>query len=118
MNCYLCLRESHHGAQPAYACCQRCGAGMCASHLVELSKLPVVGPGGNGQPCVSLICCRCYQLASGITRLSAHPQQKKSVGATRWWHRFWSRHVRRPQLSKPEEAVILVEHFLKEQRSC
>ena len=123
MNCYLCLQEMHGVSRPALALCQRCGAGMCQDHLVELLARPVVGPAGDSSasPRYTLVCCRCYRSAIPPTRLACSQRQTREHGEQetssgwRWWQQLWRR--RQPALPTPEEAVTTVEIFLKYERS-
>ncbi len=121
MNCYLCLVETGCHHRPAFALCQRCGAGVCVEHLVELTFPPVVGMGGDSSARQSLICRRCYRStvsSSGPSQPQSHlARQEKQEPSRGWnvWH--WLRGRQQSELPDPEEAVTTVELFLKRQRS-
>lgn len=124
MNCYLCLMEASCASRPAFAICQRCGAGMCEKHLVEMKVTPVVGMGGTLYATAShrLICWNCYH-AAFLTAAAQQPRRtgnaadtsKKSVA---WWKYWCQRLWHHPQSTLPDEqeAVATVEQFLKHQR--
>lgn len=117
MNCYHCLVETGSVAQPAFALCQRCGAGMCGQHLKELQWCPVAGLVGDG-PRYSLICQRCYLAATPSARPAQMPRarqqkQRRSSGWS-WWKKLWWQPE--PVLPTEEDAVATVELFLKRQR--
>ncbi len=114
MNCYVCRVKTGCESRPALAICQRCGAGMCGAHLVELTMTPVVGLAGNSRSI--LVCCRCYtsplhreQGAEPRNYTKEQDEQNKTSGLN-WWRRL--RRGRPPALPTPEEAVAAVEHFL------
>ena len=121
MNCYLCLQEMHNVLRPALALCQRCGAGVCEEHLVELLTRPVVGMAGDSSasPRYTLICRRCYRSASPPTSLACPQKQRREHGERgtlsggNWWQWFWRR--RQSVLPSPQEAVTTVELFLKQE---
>jgi hypothetical protein len=121
MNCYLCLVETGCDYQPAYALCQRCGAGICGEHLRELRTMPVAGLiDAHPIPKYSLICQRCYQAAATVTRPTYPPVenfQRRSAPSLR---AFWRKHFRRAQpspLPSESDAVILAERFLEQERN-
>jgi hypothetical protein len=58
-----CL-ECHPAATPAIAVCGRCGAGLCAAHLVESDEyltfnMPINAPVRAARPARKLRCGRC-----------------------------------------------------------
>ncbi|MHB8595686.1 MAG: DUF2180 family protein [Ktedonobacteraceae bacterium] len=126
MNCYLCLMESRCASRPAFAICQRCGAGMCEKHLVEVKTTPLVGMAGMiyASSQHRLICWNCYHTTSFTTaghrpRRTIHETgtlKKDKTWWKGWFQRFWL--WSRPQsiVSDEEEAVATVEQFLKQQR--
>lgn len=121
MNCYVCLIETGCDHHPAFALCQRCGAGICEKHLVEVIVVPPVGMGGDSRPRYSMICCRCRRVANLPTR-SLWPEkstgkrdEQEIFSGWRWLSQHWRR--KQPELPKPEEAVAAVEQFLKRQRN-
>lgn len=118
MNCYLCRVETGNTFHPALAICQRCGAGICAEHLVEVAT-PVIGLAGESRSI--LICCRC---STSPPRQPGLPGSRKPVkerdgqsktSGWNWWHWLWRRQP--SALPNPEEAVAAVERFLNHQRS-
>ncbi len=118
MNCYLCLVETGCHSQPAFALCQRCGAGMCGEHLKEVLWCPVAGLAGDA-PKYSLVCQRCYFAAVPSARPSQLPRERqqkhrRSSGGS-WWKRFWRQSE--PILPTEKDAVATVELFLKRQRN-
>ena len=122
MNCYVCLVETGCESHPALAVCQRCGAGMCRTHLVESVVTPVAGLAGESRSV--LMCCRCALTPKLSSACVASPKQtKRRTGESRtwlwhWWNQLWRRQKRRlSDLPQPEEAVAAVEHFLKGQQN-
>ncbi len=121
MNCYLCLVETRCYHRPAFALCQRCGAGVCAEHLVELTFTPVIGMGGDSCPRQSLICRRCYRStvrSSGPSQPQSHlARQDKQEPSRGWnvWH--WLRGRQQSELPEPGDAVAAAELLLKRQRN-
>ncbi|SRR5579875_3579591 len=119
MKCYACLLETGRDEQSAVAICQRCGAGICPVHLVEVRARHVVGPAGSGTPGFSLFCCRCY---NATTNLHVAPRKRSSRRSEfaflacwqRWWKSLWPR--RESGLPTSEEAVAAAEAFLKRQQ--
>src|SRR5712691_7905895 len=119
MNCYVCRVETGNQSRPALAVCQRCGAGICGAHLIELVVNPVAGLGGYTRSI--LICCRCSPSSLFLARSSQsenhmkEPSSQSRASGRNWWDWFWRR--RPSELPKPEEAVAAVERFLDHQRS-
>ncbi|HZU68748.1 MAG TPA: DUF2180 family protein [Ktedonobacteraceae bacterium] len=114
MYCYACFLETGCDSSPALAICQRCGAGICRAHLVELTVPPVIGPGGEARS--MLICRRCVNLS--MTRLygSNKRSDEQCNSSRRGWWRWFRQHPPSP-LPTPEEAVESVEQFLHHQQS-
>ncbi len=116
MNCYLCWRETDSVSQAALGICHECGAGICAYHQVTIVSKPVVGMATRLTPLRRLLCSLCYETQSSPP--SARPlRQAKPAGQPLFarWKRFW--HPHHDDLPRPEEAVTLVERWLKRQRS-
>lgn len=119
MNCYICLVETGNESHPALAVCQRCGAGVCRVHLIELAVIPTVGLAGETRSI--LICCRCSPCTPPAARPSRSGKQVKGLGehsrtsGRNWWN--WLPWRRRSELPEPQEAVATVERFLKHQRN-
>jgi hypothetical protein len=115
MNCYLCLIETRCD-QPAHGLCQHCGAGMCGQHLQELRIQPLVGLAGTLYPTVkySLICQRCYLAMTTSAQPTQRPQKQKKAPQGSRWKRFWQRPVSVSTLPTEEDAVAIVERFLKQ----
>ncbi len=116
MNCYLCSLERGTISQPALGLCHTCGAGMCEYHLISVTLKPVAGMAGMVLPARRLLCSHCHEgTISGFHSPGLHHQRKEQSrwSASIWWK--WFIHSRRHALLKPEEAVTLAEHFLKEQ---
>ena|SRR5713101_7584467 len=119
MNCYVCRVETGCESHPALAICQRCGAGICGAHLVELTVTPAVGLAGDSRSI--LVCCRCspppLHREKGAERrqhVKERDEQSKTPGRN-WWHRLWQ--GRPSALPTPEEAVAAVERFLSRKSS-
>jgi hypothetical protein len=108
MNCYVCRVETGCESHPALAICQRCGAGICGLHLVELTVTPVVGLAGDRRSI--LVCCRCSQTQLYQQKVVKEQEKQGKTSGCRWWQRF--RRSRPSALPTPEEAVAAVEQFL------
>jgi hypothetical protein len=126
MNCYLCLLESGSAAHPAVAVCQCCGAAMCETHLVDPQKGSFVSPGGMSgfYSMRRLICSLCYDAAFPSKRphRPAQPEKDQDGEEGGWRGRWWRwlrghRPSRSSALPPSQEAITLVEDFLKRQRS-
>jgi len=125
MNCYLCLIEPGSATRSAVAICQHCGAGMCEIHLVASQRQPFVSQAGmaGAFPTRGLMCSQCYGCAFPSSRLHKPIQpekrqdEKEKGSRGRWW-RWLRRHHSTQSLELPrsEEAVALVEDYLKRQR--
>ena len=66
MNCLEC----HPGPRPAIAVCGRCGAGLCALHLIESDdwltfEMPIRRPVPSAPPARKLRCGRCAAAEQG-----------------------------------------------------
>jgi hypothetical protein len=115
MNCYHCLASSENRVSVAVAVCQRCGSGICPHHLMTLAGSTSVGMSGATTP--SIVCSRCFRLLypSDQRQNQARAHKKKS-----WiWHvtmRGKQQDLNEQILPQPEEAVALIERFLKQQR--
>lgn len=116
MNCYLCRIEAGNGFRPALAICQRCGIGVCEAHLVESTRMPVVGLAGASN---AVICSRC---SAPFSQQRSH-EARKSTGEKNAWSRsplkiLWDWLFRRgpSELPEPAEVVKEVERFLHSQR--
>jgi hypothetical protein len=124
MNCYQCLVEMGYAHQPAFALCQRCGAGVCDQHLVEVTLMSIAGMAGSGRHRHSLLCHRCHQSAQAspqptqphATFSLAEPHEQKSLSLP-WniWKRLRGKH--HSELPTSQEVVEAAELFLKRQRS-
>jgi hypothetical protein len=122
MNCYACLVETGCNDEPAFAVCQHCGAGICHTHLVEVTVSPPVGS-INATPTNRhrLLCQRCYRSifpSSHISRSSDGGKKKQAPSrkpvVRNWWTALWPR--RQVELPDPEEAIAIAEQFLKQQK--
>ncbi|MBE3559971.1 MAG: DUF2180 family protein [Ktedonobacteraceae bacterium] len=111
MNCYLCYLETGYTSRTALACCHTCGAGMCEQHLIAVITQRMSGMAGPGMQGRRLLCTRCYADATPEARPSTVRRQRPQRP---WWQRF--RQPKQPILPQPEEAVALVERFLKHQQ--
>lgn len=120
MNCYICLIKTGHPSRPAFAICQRCGAGMCEDHLITVTTAPLVGLAGDTATCPrrSLICSLC-----GMKKLpSPQPAEHQRMGQVKrgvmslyhWWRGLT--HQQSDALPGEEDAVAFVEQWLKRQR--
>lgn len=117
MNCYVCRVETGDGSHPALALCQRCGAGVCDTHVVEIKMISTAGMAGATRSL--LICSRCYAaLSPARLPRTKKPATEKSVSdkapRKRWWNSFWRSRSAEPM--EPAEAVKEVERFLRQQR--
>jgi hypothetical protein len=117
MNCYVCRVETGNGSHPALAICQRCGAGVCGAHVVEIKLISTAGMAGATK--FLLICSRCYgALSQERLPHSKKPMKEKSASdktpRRRWWNSFWRGHPLESMV--PAEAVKEVERFLRQQR--
>jgi len=107
--------------QPAFALCQRCGAGVCDQHLVEVTLTSIAGMGGSGRHRHSLLCLRCHQLAHAAPQLapplSPAEERKQKISSVPWnvWKRLRGKHD--SELPASQEVVEAAELFLKRQRS-
>ena len=119
MNCYVCRVETGNSVHPALAICQRCGAGVCDAHVVEIKMMEAIGLAGASR--FLLICSRCYAALSQ-KRL---PHAKKPTGeksapvkppGKHWWNRFWQSRSKEAEPMEPAETVKEVERFLHQQR--
>ena len=123
MNCYRCLVEMKCNHQLACALCQRCGAGVCARHLVQLTVTPIVGMASGGHPRQSLICQDCHQLAftppqrpqSQDRGMVSKEREQKTPVLWKMWYRV--RGQRQVELLNPEDVVAAAELHLKRQRN-
>ncbi|SRR5579884_2458628 len=111
MHCYICLVETGCLSHAAVALCQRCGAGVCDTHLLVLEKPPVVGMAGDGQHRRHLICSHCSQRLVTSPQQEPQPQRQPSRGKRFFWQ--WWKRRREHALPEPEEAVAAVEQWLK-----
>ena len=128
MICCICLKETGC-TSVACAICQRCGAGVCLEHLVEMRSQPATGPGGSMNPTItwSMVCWRCYdgtprphRTSCQETTESGQREQKQGTLLSRLVYRckkVWSRSRPQSPLPEPEEAIMAAELFLKQQRS-
>jgi hypothetical protein len=117
MNCYVCRVETGNGSHPALAICQRCGAGVCDTHVVEIKMISTAGMAGAISSL--LICCRCYaalspERLSRTKKPTAEKSASEKATRKRWWNHFWRGHSAEPM--EPAEAVKEVERFLRHQR--
>ena len=115
MNCYLCRIETGHLPCPALGICHTCGCGICEQHLVLLIARPVSGMATLAVPRRQLLCVHCYETISGRcpTPAPQKPQRQHKPSSSRWWKWFKPRET--GALPEPEEAIVLVERYLKEQ---
>lgn len=116
MQCYLCLVNDGGEQQPACAICQRCGAGLCQKHLVNIKSSSPIGMGGSAYPKYLLVCQRCSPQAEGRNQSPLLPTpsgQPKLSSNWRWWQRF---RRRQPESFDLEEMIAAIEHFLKSLR--
>ncbi len=115
MNCYHCWLETQSSFSPALGVCQRCGAGSCEQHLVQVVSRPVSGMGTMMHAGRRLLCSRCYE--ESVSPASSQRQQKKQAGLSRptWWK--WFRSGSQDDLPEPGEAVAFVERLLKRQQT-
>lgn len=117
MNCYVCLVLHGCRNQPAFALCERCHAGICADHLIEIALPPLVGMAGDTMtfPRHRLFCQRCYQRATphaSPQRQAKRPSEKGNrFSFRRWWRKQEPRTA--ASLPLPEEAVEAVEQFFR-----
>ncbi len=120
MNCYVCRVETGNCSHPALAICQRCGAGVCDAHVVEVKVIAATGLAGSAR--YLLICSRCYAaLSQERSPRTKKPAQEKSTPAQpagkHWWNRLRrNRSKEETGQMEPAEAVKEVERFLQQQR--
>jgi hypothetical protein len=112
MNCYLCQHNPGESSRPAVGICQRCGAGICESHLIEVTRKPV-----GGMMAMTglrrLLCMVCAQEHG-----SSEPQRPERVRqkeSSSWWQQ-WFGNRNRSTLPTPEEAIAEAERVLKQER--
>jgi len=126
MNCYLCIIQSGSATRPAVAICQHCGVGMCEFHLVAPQGGQLVSPGGmaGAFSMRRLMCSHCYNVAfpPSRTHKPAQPEKgqsgKERRSSGQWWRWLWKQRPSRfSELPQSEEAIALVENYLKRQRS-
>jgi hypothetical protein len=118
MNCYLCYQETGTAFRPALGVCHLCGAGCCEHHLIGVISTPVAGMAGMNPPKRQLRCSQCHE------ELISHPRhfhtttragRKRSPRSMSYWLQQLT-HQKQPALPSEEEAVTLVERFLKHER--
>jgi hypothetical protein len=115
MNCYHCLVSPENHVSTAVAVCQRCGSGICTHHLMTLAGSNSAGMSGATTP--SIVCSRCFHLLcpSARTQKQARTPKKRS-----WLQHLTTRgkqqDLKEQILPQPDEAVALIERFLKQQR--
>ncbi len=119
MNCYVCQVETGNCSHPALAICQRCGAGVCDAHVVEIKMIAATGMAGTAR--YLLICSRCYAgLSQERSPRSRRPAQEKDAPAKpagkHWWNRFRQSRSKEAEPMEPAEVVKEVERFLQQQR--
>jgi hypothetical protein len=116
MNCYACLVETGYDDQPAHAICKQCGAGICRTHLVDVTQNPPTGTIGiNAGPRSRVLCLRCYRAifpSSSSPRAKGYSKSRKADNQ-RWWDRLWHRQ-QSTTLPDAQDAVAAVEQFLKQ----
>jgi hypothetical protein len=120
MHCYLCFVEQRGYQHCAHALCQRCGAGICAEHVVALNVRPVCGMAGCSGPERKMLCSKCYTALYQPKPLASQPQKKSRLVAPRqWWQIIkeagWLRRKSIAELPTPEEAIAEAELWLKKQ---
>jgi hypothetical protein len=118
MNCYLCFLQTGQVTRGALGICQICGAGCCERHLLLVISDPVVGMAGMTQKIRQMRCSLChegivsrFQPPATIRQRKEHANQSPTVC---WWK--WLSRRRQRALPEPEEAIALVEQFLKHDR--
>jgi len=118
MNCYQCLAEAGDRYHPAFAVCQRCGAGVCEVHLVKLATAPAAGLAGN--PGCMLICSRCNEPlplkkpSDAVKSMKFQSRMRNFVRKGLW---RWLSGQQSSALPEPDQAVKAVEQFLHRQRN-
>ena len=117
MNCYVCRVEAGNGSHPALAICQRCGAGVCGAHVVEIKMISTAGMAGAIR--YLLVCSRCYATLSParLPRVKKPGTEKSAYGKPsrrHWWNSLWRGHS--VESMEPAEAVREAERFLRQQR--
>ncbi len=115
MHCYLCFTETGNVSRPAMGLCSACGTGICERHLIVIASKPVVGM-------VSQIarrhiyCASCYgQQASPYSNPPRSRQMAKASPWATWWKRIQGK--QEYALMEPEEALRLVEEYLKKTKA-
>ncbi len=114
MNCYICYRETGTAFRPALGICHLCGAGCCEHHLIGIVSTPVVGMAGMIPQKRQLRCSQCHEEIISGPRPHApiRTGQERSPWSMACWLQQLTRQ-RQPVLPSAEEAVTLVERFLK-----
>ena len=117
MNCYQCQKEMNCEGRSVCAVCQHCGAAMCDRHLVTTQ--PIVGMASGGSH--ALICTQCHGLSAPFSKASSTQQHQQPASTPQWLRTrlfcgiWWFRKNKDVTLPEPEQAVALVEQFLKRQ---
>lgn len=116
MNCYRCLVGSENRVCAAVAVCQRCGSGMCARHLMTLTRPATTGMNAAMTP--SLVCSHCFQALFPAAQARKHERTRKSRSWIERLSRRGKQHDNAEQaLPAPAEAVELIERFLRQQKT-
>ena len=119
MNCYLCFLETHNPSRPAFGICHTCGVGICECHLIVVTVQSISGMATQILPSRRLYCSHCHK-EEPISRdpsptIPRTPQEQRSRSSWRgWWQRLNGK--REYALPEPEEAITLVEQYLKQQQ--
>lgn len=117
MNCYLCFLHTGQSTREALGICQLCGAGCCEHHLLTIISNPVVGMAGMPLQRRQMRCSLCQEEIIARSRPHAPPVSRKEhadQSPTVWWR--WLSRRRQSALPESEEAIALVERFLKHDR--